>query len=78
MKHSEKTSTNIKVKQRTLKKRYELKMTTRNIKKELNNDMENLRKKNQTEILEIKSHFSQTKNTVEGYTSRLEQLEDRI
>jgi hypothetical protein len=28
--------------------------------------MENLRKKNQTEILEIKSAFSQTKNTVEG------------
>jgi hypothetical protein len=30
--------------------------------------MENLRKKNQTE----------TQNTVEGYYSRLEQLEDRI
>jgi hypothetical protein len=29
-------------------------MTTKNI-KELNKDMENLRKKNQTEILEIKS-----------------------
>jgi hypothetical protein len=40
--------------------------------------MKNLRKKNQTEILEIKNPFSQTKNTVEGHYSRLEQLEDRI
>jgi hypothetical protein len=40
--------------------------------------MENHRKKNQTEILEIKSLFSQTKNTVEGHSSRLEQMEDRI
>jgi chromosome segregation ATPase len=38
--------------------------------------MENL-KKNQTEILEIKSLFSQTKNTVESHSSRLEQVEDR-
>jgi hypothetical protein len=30
---------------------YESKMTTQNIKEELNKDMENLRKKNQTEIL---------------------------
>jgi hypothetical protein len=44
----------------------------------LNKDMENLRKKNQTEILKIKSPFNQTKNTVEGHTSRLEQVEDRI
>jgi hypothetical protein len=35
-------------------------------------------KKNQTEILEIKSPFSQTKNTVEVYSSILEQVEDRI
>jgi hypothetical protein len=35
-------------------------------------------KKNQTEILEIKSPFSQTKNTVEGHSSRLEQMENRI
>jgi hypothetical protein len=41
-------------------------MTIQNIKEELNKDMENLRKKNQTEILEMKSLFSQTKNTVEG------------
>jgi hypothetical protein len=40
--------------------------------------MENLRKKNQTEILEIKSPFSQTKNTVEGHSSRLVQVKDRI
>jgi chromosome segregation ATPase len=53
-------------------------MTTQNIKEELNTDMENLRKKNQTEILEIKSPFSQTKNTVEGHSSRLEQVEERI
>jgi hypothetical protein len=48
------------------------------VKEELNKDMENLRKKNQTEILEIKSPFSQTKNTVEGHSSRLEQVKDRI
>jgi hypothetical protein len=53
-------------------------MTTHNIKEELNKDMENLRKKNQTEILVIKSLFSQTKHTVEGHSSRLEQVEDRI
>jgi hypothetical protein len=40
--------------------------------------MENLRKKNQTEILEIKSPFSHTKDTVEGNSSRLEQVKDRI
>jgi hypothetical protein len=33
-------------------------MTTQNIKEELNKDMENLRRKNQTEIMEIKSPFS--------------------
>jgi chromosome segregation ATPase len=37
-----------------------------------------LEKKNQTEILEIKSPFRQRKNTVEGHSSRLEQVEDRI
>jgi hypothetical protein len=36
--------------------------------------MENLIKKNQTEILEIKRPF----NTVEGHSSRLQQVEDRI
>jgi hypothetical protein len=40
--------------------------------------MGNLGRKNQTKILEIKSPYSQTKNTVEGHSSRLEQVEDRI
>jgi hypothetical protein len=40
--------------------------------------METLKKRNQTEILEITSPFSQTKNTRKGYSSRLEQVEDRI
>jgi hypothetical protein len=40
--------------------------------------MENLRRKNQTEILEIKNPFSQTNNTVKGHSSRLEQVEYRI
>jgi hypothetical protein len=40
--------------------------------------LENLRRKNQTEILEIKSPYSQTKNTLESHTSRLEQVERRI
>jgi hypothetical protein len=44
----------------------------------LNNDIENFRRKNQTEILEIKSPFSQTKNTVEVHSIRQEQVEDRI
>jgi hypothetical protein len=48
------------------------------IKEELKKDLENLRRKNQTEILEIKIPFSQTKNTVECHSSRLEQVEDRI
>jgi hypothetical protein len=40
--------------------------------------MEILRKKNQTEFLEIRGPFSQMNNTVEGHFSRLEQVEDRI
>jgi hypothetical protein len=40
--------------------------------------MENLRKNNQAKILEMKSPFIQTKHTVEGHSSRLEQVEDRI
>jgi chromosome segregation ATPase len=39
-----------------------------NMKKEVTHDMENLRKKNETEI----------QNTMEGHFSRLEQAEDRI
>jgi hypothetical protein len=53
--NSERTSTNTKVTQGTLSKEtYEIKKTTQNIKQELNKVMENLRKKNQTETLEIK------------------------
>jgi Tfp pilus assembly PilM family ATPase len=43
-------------------------MKIKNIKEDVTYDMENLRKKNQTE----------TQNTVEVYFSRLEQVEDRI
>jgi hypothetical protein len=38
------------------------------IKEEVTHDIENLRKKNETEI----------QNTMEGHSSRLEQAEDRI
>jgi F0F1-type ATP synthase membrane subunit b/b' len=51
---------------------HEFKMTTQIIKEELNKDVENLRRKNQTKILEVKSPFTQTKTTVEGHYSRLE------
>jgi hypothetical protein len=43
-------------------------VTIDNIKEEVTHDRENLRKKNETE----------TQNTIEGYSSRLEQAEDRI
>jgi oligoendopeptidase F len=46
----------------------ELKMKIENIKEEVTHYMENLRKKSQTE----------TQNTVEVHSSRLEQAEDRI
>jgi metal-responsive CopG/Arc/MetJ family transcriptional regulator len=46
----------------------ELSMKIDNIKEEVTHDMENLRKKNETEI----------QNTVEAHFSRLEQAEDRI
>jgi hypothetical protein len=35
-------------------------MTKQTIKEKLNEDMENLKKKNQTEVLKIKSPFNQT------------------
>jgi hypothetical protein len=86
--NSERTSTNTKVKQRILykKERYAIKKTTQDIKEELNKDVESLRKKNQTRMLEIKSFFSQTnkqqqqqqQKTAKGNSSRLEQVEDRI
>jgi hypothetical protein len=69
--NSEKTSIKTKVKQRNYKKKRELKKTTQNIKEELSKDMENLRKKNETKILQIKIPFSQTKNTVEGHSRNL-------
>jgi hypothetical protein len=47
------------------------------IKEKLIKDMENLRKKNQTEILEIKVLLFKQK-TVEGHSSRFEQGEDRL
>jgi hypothetical protein len=37
-------------------------VTIQNIKEELSKDMESLKRNNQTEILEIKIPFSQTKN----------------
>jgi hypothetical protein len=43
-------------------------MKIKNIKEEVTCDMENLRKKNETE----------TQNTVEGHYSRLEEEEDRV
>jgi hypothetical protein len=39
--------------------------------------MENIQRRIK-QILELKSPYSQTKNTVEGHSSRLEQVEDRI
>jgi chromosome segregation ATPase len=46
----------------------ELRMKIDNIKEEVTHDMENLRKKNKTE----------TQNTMEGHSSKLEQVKDRI
>jgi hypothetical protein len=43
-------------------------LKTDNIKQEVTHHMENLRKRNETEI----------QNTMEGHSSRLEQTEDRI
>jgi hypothetical protein len=40
--------------------------------------MENLRIKNQTETLEIKSSLNQIKNSGESHSSRLEKVEGRI
>jgi hypothetical protein len=51
---------------------HKLKRTTQIMKEELNKHIKNLKRKNQTEILEITSPYTQTKNTVEGHSSRLE------
>jgi chromosome segregation ATPase len=48
------------------------------MKEDFSKDMENLTRKNQTEILEIKSNLNQIKSTGENHSSRLEQVEDRI
>jgi DNA repair exonuclease SbcCD ATPase subunit len=45
-----------------------LRMKTDNIKEEVTYDMENLRKRNETEI----------QNKMEGYSSRIQHIEDRI
>jgi hypothetical protein len=42
------------------------------MKNEYNKDTKSFRKKNQTEILEIKSPLNQLKNTDESYSSRLD------
>jgi predicted nucleic acid-binding Zn-ribbon protein len=52
--------------------------TAQYIKEDWTKIWKNLRKKNQTEILEIKSPLNRIKNAVEGYSSRLEQVEDQI
>jgi hypothetical protein len=46
-------STNFKAKQEIIKKRCEIKKTAQDMKEEFSKDNENLRNKNQTEILEI-------------------------
>jgi hypothetical protein len=57
------------VKQRTLNRETnKLKMKIDNIEKEVTHDMQNLRNKNETKI----------QNIMEGHSSRLEQMEDRI
>jgi hypothetical protein len=43
---------------------HELKTTKQVIREDLNKDLENLGRKNQTEIVKIKSLISQIKNTV--------------
>jgi hypothetical protein len=43
------------------------------MKEEFNKAMENLRKKNQTETLEIKCSLNQIKNTGESHSSKLEE-----
>jgi cob(I)alamin adenosyltransferase len=49
------------------------------VKEEFNKDMQNLRRKNQTETLEINGFLNQIKkNTGESHSSRLEQVENRI
>jgi hypothetical protein len=44
------------------------------MKEEFNKDIENLRKKNQAENLEIKRSLNQVKDRVESHSSRLQQV----
>jgi hypothetical protein len=68
------------------RKIYELKRTAQIIKEELNKDVGNLRRKNQREILEIKSPYSQTNKQKNGsplqqvdqVEGRLSELQDKI
>jgi hypothetical protein len=60
------------------KKIYEVKKTTQDMKERFQRYGKTSEKKNQMEILEMKIPFSQINNTVEGHSSRLEQVEDRI
>jgi conjugal transfer/entry exclusion protein len=46
---------------KTIQEIYEIKKTTQDMKEEFNKDMENLRKNNQAETLEIKSSLNQIK-----------------
>jgi Txe/YoeB family toxin of Txe-Axe toxin-antitoxin module len=55
-----------------------VKKTRQNMEKELNKDMENLRKNNQSEVLKIKTPFNQIKNRVEGHCSRRAKVEERL
>jgi hypothetical protein len=48
------------------------------MKEEFSKGVESFRKKNQTEILEIKSAWSQMKSTGEIHPSRLEQVEQNF
>jgi chromosome segregation ATPase len=68
----------MKTKEIIQKEIYEIKTTAQDMKEELNKDMENLRKKNQTKILEIKISLNQIKIIVESHSCRLDRVEDRI
>jgi hypothetical protein len=71
------TNSELKLK-RLYKQRNEIKNTAQDMKEEFNKDMESLRKKHLSRYPGKKSSLSQIKNTVESYSSRLEQTEDRI
>jgi hypothetical protein len=62
---------------RILKKTHEIKKIAQDMKEELNEDMENLRKRTEQNPGN-KKFLNQIKNTVESYSSRLEQVEGRI